>query len=231
MATKRRRVKRRKTKRRQRGGAAPSKEGEKFKLNKKFDSYWDTAVKAAADGPVVLGEVAANTEVTWTGRQPPTGANKGKYVMKVDENKFIIAAEGDLEKVADAAATGVGAAGQTEGSATEPQSAAKSDATATKPQSATKKRPPSYPPPPPPGEPSAAEGPAAVPDATASTAAGPAAVPDAGDAAKIAELEKKLRDNWNCECKQKTSTTGGKKSRKRKNKKRARKNTRTKKRR
>ena len=45
MATKRRRVKRRKTKRKQRGGAAPSKEGEKFKLNKNFDSYWDTVVK------------------------------------------------------------------------------------------------------------------------------------------------------------------------------------------
>jgi len=97
MATKRRRVKkRRRSNRKQRGGEAPKNAGEKFKLNKNFGGYWSTVVNAMANNELVLGDVAANTEVTWTGSDIAGGENKGKYVMKVEEGKFILAGEDEL---------------------------------------------------------------------------------------------------------------------------------------
>lgn len=227
MATKRRRVKRRKTKRRQRGGAAPSKEGEKFKLTVDKTEIWDTledVTYPAKKSKTLTPEVAKSSKddiVEFTGKE-----YSPNYVMKTTNGKFIKAKEAELEKV-PVASTG----DATPPTATVPTSDAGDAAgqSTTTPTASTDTG----------TGVGAATGDATPPTATGQStssaatppAAVPAAVPDAGDAEKIAELEKKLKDNWNCDCKQKTPATGGKKSRKRKNKKRARKNTRTKKRR
>ena len=205
MATKKRRVKRRKTKRRQRGGDKPAQEGEKFKLTVDKMQIWDTlkdVTNPSKKSSTLTPEVAKSSKddiVEFTGEE-----YSPNYVMKTSEGKFIKAKEAELEKVAAAASTGVGAATD-----------AVPEASLPKPPTT------SLAPPPPPNKPEKSSTAATSTASTAST----------DHAAKIEELEKKLKENWNCECTQKTSTTGGKKSRKRKNKKRARKNTRTKKRR
>ena len=233
MATKKTRVKRRKTKRRQRGGAAPSKEGEKFKLTVDKTEIWDTledVTYPAKKSKTLTPEVAKSSKddiVEFTGEE-----YSPNYVMKTNNGKFIKAKETELEKAPAAAAA---ASTEQPAAAPAPTAAAPAPAAAASTEQQSKKSAaPAAAAAAAPAPPSSSSSALSATDAAAQSAALAATKAqkerteaDGAFASKLAEIEQlkaQMKENWTCECTSKQAAAkGGKKRRKTKRKKRSRK--------